>query len=411
MSSSVNLHIHTVYSDGGNTPAEIVAMLKEVGVTTFSITDHDTVEGNIEAAALAKEHELIHINGIELSCCFADGELGLDESWVIHILGYGFNMDLMRKKLAEIDVKKHRLLRELFDLLVADGYNIELENVARDGRIAERTFISKELIRKGYATDGNECFSKILNTDRYRPFAKYKPSIKDGIEIIQSCEGLAVWAHPFGITRGGKKDLSNDQVSTLLPKMLEYGVDGIEVYYEHYTQKQIAWLKKRAEDHSLFKTLGTDYHNTNAGVPYNRDNLSAYYAKTDDKILAPYIESLQKTEAAQLLDEILDKNGWVLSEIETIKNIYGKKKPHQTNIMRVYHLLMQNASCFEDGYWQGDDAEEKHIKVAAQDGEEYIFHAFRGCKNLVIELDQTRFLSLTRFNNGEKIFLYNYHNR
>ena len=56
MALLINLHIHTTYSDGGNTPAEIVAMLKDAGVTTFSITDHDTVEGNVEAAALAKEY-------------------------------------------------------------------------------------------------------------------------------------------------------------------------------------------------------------------------------------------------------------------------------------------------------------------------------------------------------------------
>ena len=259
--NNTNLHIHTTYSDGGNTPAEIITMLKEAGVTVFSITDHDTVEGNVEAIVLAKEYDLTHINGIELSCCFADGELGLDESWVIHILGYGFNMDLMREKLAEIDVKKHRLLRELFDLLVADGYNIELENVAHDGMIAERTCISKELIRKGYAADGNECFSKILNTERYRQFAKYKPSIKDGIEIIHACGGLAVWAHPFGVTRGGKKELSQEQVEDLLFVMLDYSVDGTEVYYQQYSPEKIFWLNNKAESYRLYKTVGTDYHN------------------------------------------------------------------------------------------------------------------------------------------------------
>ena len=64
LNSSINLHIHTTYSDGGNTPAEVVAMLKSAGVTAFSITDHDKVAGNIEAAALAKKHGLNHISHI-----------------------------------------------------------------------------------------------------------------------------------------------------------------------------------------------------------------------------------------------------------------------------------------------------------------------------------------------------------
>ena len=262
MSNKINLHIHTTHSDGGNTPVEIVAMLKDAGVTTFSITDHDTVEGNVEAATLAKEHGLTHINGIELSCCFADGELGLDESWVIHILGYGFDLDLMCDKLTELENKKYKQLSDLFDLLVANGYNIDLEKIAPDGKITERTHISKELIGQGYATDSNECFSKILNTDRYRPFAKYKPTIKEGIQIIHSCGGLAVWAHPFGVTRGGKKELTEEQVWKLLWRMLDYDVDGIEVYYQQYTSEQIKWLIGKVISYSnIYKTIGTDYHN------------------------------------------------------------------------------------------------------------------------------------------------------
>ena len=225
----MNLHIHTTHSDGGNTPAEVVAMLKEAGVTTFAITDHDTVAGSMEAAAAAKEAGLTHINGIELSCCFADGEIGLDESWVIHILGLGIDIELMRWKLAELEDRKQKLMHELFDLLVVDGYNIALEQIAQDGKIPERTAISKELIRKGYAANSNECFSKILNTKRYQSFAKYKPSIKEGIEIIHACGGLAVWAHPFGITRGGKKELTKHQVSELIKDMLAYEIDGMEV--------------------------------------------------------------------------------------------------------------------------------------------------------------------------------------
>ena len=283
MPSNINLHIHTTLSDGGNTPAEIVAMLKEAGVTTFSITDHDTVEGNIEAAALAKEHGLTHINGIELSCCFADGELGLDESWVIHILGYGFDIDLMRDKLVELESKKHTQLRELFDLLVADGYNIDIESITQDGKITERTHIAKELIRKGYATNGDECFSKILNTERYRSFAKYKPSIKEGIKIINDCGGLAVWAHPFGVTRGGKKELTEEQVLSLLSTMLvnEYGIGGIEVYYQQYTLEQIILLNYHAELRNLYASVGTDYHNAAVGLTNNRETLVFDVVNTD----------------------------------------------------------------------------------------------------------------------------------
>jgi len=272
--NNINLHIHTTYSDGGNTPAEIVAMLKDAGVRTFSITDHDTVEGNIEAAAHAKKHGLTHTNGVELSCCFADGEIGLDETWVIHILGYGFYLDSMENKLAELESKKHIMLRELFNLLAANGYNLELENIAQEGKIEERTYIAKELVRKGYAADNNEAFTEILNTDCYRPFAKYKPTIKDGIKIIHDSGGFAFWAHPFNVTRGGKRELSEGQVEILLQNMLEYGIDGMEVFYQQYTPGQIGWLSNEAEKYRLDKTVGTDYHNAGTGLAHSRETLA-----------------------------------------------------------------------------------------------------------------------------------------
>ena len=55
MKTNINLHIHTEYSDGGKTVAEIVTGLKAAGVEYFSITDHDQIHGNIEAAELAKQ--------------------------------------------------------------------------------------------------------------------------------------------------------------------------------------------------------------------------------------------------------------------------------------------------------------------------------------------------------------------
>ena len=106
MQSNINLHIHTTHSDGGSSPAENVYLLKESRVTVFSITDHDKVDGNIEASILAEEYGLTHISGIELSCSFADEEIGLDESWVMHILGLDIKLSLMRDKLIELDDRK-----------------------------------------------------------------------------------------------------------------------------------------------------------------------------------------------------------------------------------------------------------------------------------------------------------------
>ena len=44
----IDLHTHSIYSDGTNTPGELVAMANERGLTALALTDHDTVGGIAE---------------------------------------------------------------------------------------------------------------------------------------------------------------------------------------------------------------------------------------------------------------------------------------------------------------------------------------------------------------------------
>ncbi|MCL2064689.1 MAG: PHP domain-containing protein [Candidatus Cloacimonetes bacterium] len=259
MKSNINFHIHSTYSDGTKTVPEIVKEIETLGIKWFAITDHDQVKGNIEAAELAVKYGLNYTTGIELSCCF-DGEAGLDETCVCHIVGLGIDIAKMQIEILKIEEEKDRILHELFCELVKDSYMLKYENVLTNDKIIERKSISNELIRQGYATNANDAFSNILNTDKYRHFAKNIPTIKKGIEIIKQCGGVAVWAHPFGITRGGKKEITEEQVLNLIEYMLEYGIEAIEVYYQLYDVQQIQFLEALATTHKLWKSIGTDYH-------------------------------------------------------------------------------------------------------------------------------------------------------
>jgi len=259
MKSNINLHIHTTYSDGKNTVAEIVDGLKNAGIKYFSITDHDYIYGNIEAAELAVKYDMKYINGVELSCCF-DGEIGFDATYVCHIIGLAFNYEKMSEELKKISAAKDAKMTELFDELVKNGLKLDENNVYTNGRIPERITIGYELVNKGYAKDINEAFLNILNSDKYRKFAQYLPSIKQAIKIIQSCNGIAVWAHPFGYARGGKKDITYEQVEELAANILSYGIDAIEVYYQEYSIEKINYLEQLANKMNKLKSIATDYH-------------------------------------------------------------------------------------------------------------------------------------------------------
>ena len=164
----------------------------------------------------------------------------------------------MQPQLDQIALTKEEKLNALFDQLIADGYKLEKDNVFRDGRIRQRKIISYELTRAGYAKDSNDAFNRILNSERYHQYANNIPNIKEAIKIIHSCDGLAIWAHPFGVTRGGK--LTENQVEELSKNMLDYKIDAIEVYYQKYTAESIKFLENLAIKMNLSKSIGTDYH-------------------------------------------------------------------------------------------------------------------------------------------------------
>jgi len=191
--STVNLHIHSSYSDGNFSILYLVTALAASGIKTFSITDHDMVIGQKEATEAAKKYNLNYINGIELSCRFT-GEGNYWDNFWCHILGYGFDVTKMKKYVEQIDA--------------LDAF----------------------------------------------------PTIKEGIDLIHECGGIAVWAHPYYVMYQYKFTLEQKKLLAIAKKMKEYGLDGIEAYYHFYSVNQIKNLELLAEKYNWLKSVGTDYH-------------------------------------------------------------------------------------------------------------------------------------------------------
>ena len=77
---AIDLHTHSVYSDGSDSPEEIVRRAKALGLHAVALTDHDTIAGLTEFMAAGERSQLLTIPGIELSCEY----MGRD----VHVLGY-----------------------------------------------------------------------------------------------------------------------------------------------------------------------------------------------------------------------------------------------------------------------------------------------------------------------------------
>ncbi len=261
MKTDINLHIHSNFSDGEYSVAQIVSTLQAQGITYFSITDHDEVLANSIALNLAIEKGLKYIPGIELTCNF-QGELDFSDSYTMHIVGLGINSSLMKQLLDKNRIEQSKKLFELFNFLKSGEYRrMELINIINsDGLILRRTLIAKELVRQGYFHSTSEVFKLLLDSPAYAPYANNRFSIREGIEAIHRCGGKAIWAHPFIIRKGYKVVLTAEQVASLLSILVGYGLDGIETYYLGFDSHQVEVLHNFALNNNLLESIATDFH-------------------------------------------------------------------------------------------------------------------------------------------------------
>jgi transcription antitermination factor NusB len=245
--SGADLHIHTVFSDGTMTPEQVVKEASKLNLRTLAITDHDSV-GAIEIAqSICKKEGIDIIPAIELSSYYQPVD--------IHLLGYFIDIknSVLLSKLAELRSERIERIKKITKKLRALGVKVEHQevfDVAKEGSPG-RMHIADVLCSKGYCRDIRESFRKYLSDNGPAFVPKVSLTLKDAIVLIISSDGIPVLSHP-GAT---KRD-------TLIPKMVEYGLQGIEVYCPTHQPEDVKRYKRLAKKYDLLITGGSDCHGT-----------------------------------------------------------------------------------------------------------------------------------------------------
>lgn len=243
--SEIDLHIHTVFSDGTYTPQQVVHLAKEIGLTAISITDHDSVKGIEEALEAGKDFGVEVVPGVEVS-----SDVGQDE---IHILGY--YLDWKRKEFLEKlrFFQKTRMERndKLLNRLKELGMEIELSEVSRlaPKGVISRLHIARCMVRKKYVASIDEAFEEWLNPGKPAYVERVRVSPFEVIALILDAEGIPVFAHPFLSRR-----------DDLIPRMVDAGLMGIEVYHPAHDEAIVEHYKEIARRFDLLITGGSDCH-------------------------------------------------------------------------------------------------------------------------------------------------------
>lgn len=254
----IDLHVHSVCSDGTCTPEELVDLAIDHDLVAFALTDHDTVDG-VERAMRAGERRHIQvIPGVELSCEYT---ISPDRKKEIHILGYNldWNQPELRNTLEDVAKERDDRNRKMCENLNQAGFPIDYEAlVARFGNtILTRAHFARFLLEKGAIPSIDSAFKKILAQDGpYFVMRKYLTP-KRGIELIKGAGGIPVLAHPL------LYKMSVTELHNLLAELKEYGLQGIEAMYSRNRGNDEAFVRKLADEYGLFITGGTDFHGAN----------------------------------------------------------------------------------------------------------------------------------------------------
>ncbi|MFH1889951.1 MAG: PHP domain-containing protein [Candidatus Kuenenbacteria bacterium] len=270
----IDLHTHTIASDGILTPDELVKKAKKTGLSFIAKTDHDNVDLMDEFLKAGKKYGINTISGIEISSKYKNKSA--------HIVGLG--IDYKDRKISEYSKKcgqarKKRALT-MVKLLSKMGWKIKKSEIA--ARIITRPHVARAVLehtgnRKrlmdefGKIPNFSEFIQAYLAKDRagYVKKSYYMP-VKPAIRMIKMAGGLAILAHPKSKTT----EFSYSQKHLL--DLLKLKFDGIEVYSSGNTQAEINGLKKLAKKYGLLASAGSDYHGYDDEYPLGICNANGY---------------------------------------------------------------------------------------------------------------------------------------
>ena len=270
----IDLHTHSLCSDGAQTPADVVRTAKEAGLSAIALSDHDCISGVQEAIDTGNALGVEVIPAVELSAQ-SDTEL--------HILGYF--VDIHNKKLQDtmayaLQVRDERQ-EETCRKLNEQGFAITMEEAREEAHgnpVLCRAHFAQIMVRKGYAESVKDAFARYLSVGCYAYSNRQALTGPEAVSLIREAGGIAVAAHLHLIKK------PDEELRQYLKALIPYGLDGVEGYYTDYTPDMEQRYQAMAKELGLVISGGTDYHGANKPhitIGSGRGNLEIPYTVLD----------------------------------------------------------------------------------------------------------------------------------
>lgn len=253
MARVIDLHLHSVFSDGSEVPERICEMAADVGVSAIALTDHDGTAGVQRARARSAELGLRFVAGCEVSCRAATGSL--------HMLCYfpnavGGAEGSFAAELDRLAADRSSRNEQMAAKLAALGIPITYEEVVEEagGRGIGRPHFAAVLVRNGVADSMQDAFNRYLGSGAPGYVQKARLGPAEAIEIARESGAVAVVAHPLSL------GLEPPELEQLVSDLAVVGLGGLESYYGRYEPEVRTELAAMARRHGLTPTGGSDFH-------------------------------------------------------------------------------------------------------------------------------------------------------
>ncbi len=247
-----DLHTHSHFSDGTCSPAELIRQAEALGLSAVTLCDHNTVAGLPEFMAAAENAPVEAVPGVEFSTQYGDAEL--------HILGLFIRPEThpqITRLLEDLLRAKEESNRALVARLNTAGLALDYEKIkGASGGYVNRAVIGAEMTRLGYVPSVKAAFKEYLGESKGFYVPPCRLDAFDAVRFIKSIGAVAVLAHPF-------LNLDETGLREFLPRAVEAGLDGMEVFYSKFSSEETALAEDIAKAFRLLPSGGSDYHGDN----------------------------------------------------------------------------------------------------------------------------------------------------
>lgn len=249
----IDLHVHTLKSDGSDTPTAVVEQAARLGLRAIAVTDHDTFAGIDEAVEAGRRFGVEVVPGVELSTMH-DGEH-------VHLLGYYMDRDCPALlELMELAVRERVQRNEKMVQLLHDaGYPIDMDEMHREypGQVMlGRPHVAAILMKKGIVNDIRTGVVELMGKGKPFYVERYHIPLTDYVRALRKAGGMPVVAHLY------QYRYTEPRRRAMVAAAAEAGCVGLEGMYSTYTPAQQRSVFGMAHEHGLICTGGSDYHGT-----------------------------------------------------------------------------------------------------------------------------------------------------